>query len=72
MTRVSEPGLRPYLRPLLRRAAWWCLRVTVTITWDIAWHGTGGGAGALPPLGTTAAVAMRVAESQAVNTAGGQ
>jgi len=46
-------------------------RVTVTITWDITWTGTGGAGGALPPLYTTAAAAMRVAESQAVNTAGG-
>jgi hypothetical protein len=45
--------------------------VTVTITWDIAWHGTGGAAGTLPPLFTAAAVGMRVAESQAINTAGG-
>ena len=45
--------------------------VTVTITWDITWTGTGGAGGALPPLFTAAAAAMRVAESQAVNTAGG-
>jgi hypothetical protein len=45
--------------------------VTVTITWDITWTGTGGAGGALSPLFTAAAAAMRVAESQAVNTAGG-
>lgn len=45
--------------------------VTVTITWDITWTGTGGAAGTLPPLDTTAAAAFRVAESQAVNTSGG-
>jgi len=45
--------------------------VTVTITWDITWTGPGGAGGALPPLFTAAAAAMRVAESQAVNTAGG-
>jgi hypothetical protein len=46
--------------------------VTATITWDITWTGTGGAGGALPPLFTTAAMAFRVAESQAVNTSGGQ
>ena len=46
-------------------------RVTATITWDITWTGPGGAGGALPPLFTAAAAAMRVAESQAVNTAGG-
>lgn len=46
-------------------------QVTVTITWDITWTGPGRAGGALPPLFTTAAAAMRVAESQAVNTAGG-
>jgi len=45
--------------------------VTVTITWDITWTGPGGAGGALPPLFTAAAAPMRVAESQAVNTAGG-
>jgi hypothetical protein len=45
--------------------------VTVTITWDITWAGPGGAGGALPPLFTAAAAAMRVAESQAVDTAGG-
>ena len=45
--------------------------VTATITWDITWTGPGGAGGALPPLFTAAAAAMRVAESQAVNTAGG-
>ena len=45
--------------------------VTVTITWDITWTGTGGAAGALPPLDTTAAAEFQVAESQAVNTSGG-
>jgi hypothetical protein len=45
--------------------------VSVTITWDITWTGTGGAGGELPPLFTTAAVAMRVAESQTVNTGGG-
>ena len=45
--------------------------VTATITWDITWTGPGGTGGALPPLFTAAAAAMRVAESQAVNTAGG-
>jgi hypothetical protein len=46
--------------------------VTATITWDITWTGTGGAGGMLPPLFTTAATAMRVAESQAVNISGGQ
>lgn len=46
--------------------------VRVTITWDITWTGTGGAGGALPPLFTAAATGMRVAESQAVNTAGGR
>jgi hypothetical protein len=46
-------------------------QVTVTITWDITWTGPGGAGGALPPLFTAAAAAMRVAESEAVNTAGG-
>jgi hypothetical protein len=45
--------------------------VTATITWDITWRATGGVGGTLPPLFFTAAVAFRVAESQAVNTAGG-
>jgi hypothetical protein len=45
--------------------------VTATITWDITWTGPGGAGGALPPLFTATAAAMRVAESQAVNTAGG-
>jgi hypothetical protein len=45
--------------------------VTVTITWDITWAGPGGAGGVLPPLFTAAAAAMRVAESQAVDTAGG-
>jgi hypothetical protein len=42
--------------------------VTVTITWDITWRATGGAGGALAPLETAAGAAMRVAESQAVNT----
>lgn len=46
-------------------------RVTVTINWDITWTGPGGAGGALPPLFTAAAAAMRVAESQAINTTGG-
>jgi hypothetical protein len=46
-------------------------QVRVTITWDITWTGGGGAGGALRPLFTAAAAAMRVAESQAVNTAGG-
>jgi hypothetical protein len=46
-------------------------RVTVTISWDITWHGTGGAAGVLPPLATVAAAEFRVAESQALNTSGG-
>jgi len=45
--------------------------VTVTITWDITWVGTGGTGGVLPPLNTVAAATFRVAESQAVNTSGG-
>jgi hypothetical protein len=48
--------------------------VTAAITWNITWQaagGTGGTGGALPPLFSTAAAALRVAESQAVNTAGG-
>ena len=46
-------------------------RVTVTITWDITWQGTGGAGGALAPLQTVAAAEFRVAESQALNTSGG-
>ena len=46
-------------------------RVTVTITWDITWVGTGGAGGALAPLETVAAAEFRVAESQALNTSGG-
>jgi len=46
-------------------------RVTVTITWDIIWQGTGGAGGALAPLETVAAAEFRVAESQALNTSGG-
>jgi hypothetical protein len=46
-------------------------RVTVTITWDITWQGTGGAGGALAPLQTVAAAQFRVAESQALNTSGG-
>jgi hypothetical protein len=46
-------------------------RVTVTITWDITWLGTGGAGGALAPLETVAAAQFRVAESQALNTSGG-
>jgi hypothetical protein len=46
-------------------------RVAATITWDVTWQATGGVGGTLPPLFSTSAVAFRVAESQAVNTAGG-
>jgi hypothetical protein len=46
-------------------------RVTVTITWDITWAGTGGAGGALAPLQTVAAAEFQVAESQALNTSGG-
>jgi hypothetical protein len=46
-------------------------RVTVTITWDITWVGTGGAGGALAPLQTVAAAQFQVAESQALNTSGG-
>ena len=46
-------------------------RVTVTITWDITWQGTGGAGGARAPLETVAAAEFRVAESQALNTSGG-
>ena len=41
--------------------------VTATITWSITWRG-GGAAGTLPALSTTARIALRVAESQAVLT----
>lgn len=47
-------------------------RVTATITWNIRWAAADGAAGTLPPLFTAAAAAFRVAESQAVNTGGGQ
>ena len=47
-------------------------QVRVAIDWDITWRGTGGAAGVLPPLFTVAAAGMRVAQSQALNTAGGQ
>jgi hypothetical protein len=46
-------------------------RVTVTITWDITWNGTGGAGGALAPLHTVAVAEFRVAESQALNTSSG-
>ena len=46
-------------------------RVTVTVTWDISWRGTGGAGGTLPPLFTAATARFRVAESQAVNPGGG-
>jgi hypothetical protein len=46
-------------------------RVTVTVTWDITWTGTGGAGGALPPLRTAGAAQFRVAESQALNTSDG-
>lgn len=46
-------------------------RVTVTITWDITWQGTGGAGGVLAPLETVAAAQFRVAESQVLNTSGG-
>ena len=45
--------------------------VTAAITWNITWQAADGTGGALPPLVSTAAAAFRVAESQAVNTAGG-
>lgn len=47
-------------------------QVTVTITWDITWRGTGGAVGVLRPLFSTATAGFRVAESQAVNTSGGR
>jgi hypothetical protein len=46
-------------------------RVAATITWDVTWQATGGAGGTLPPLFSRSAAAFRVAESQAVNTAGG-
>lgn len=46
-------------------------RVTVTITWDITWEGTGGAGGVLAPLQTIAAAEFRVAESQALDTSSG-
>jgi hypothetical protein len=45
--------------------------VTVTITWAITWHTATGAGGSLPPLFSTARAALRVGESQAVNTTGG-
>ena len=45
--------------------------VTVTITWDITWHGDGGAGGVLAPLQTVAAAQFRVAESQALDTSSG-
>lgn len=44
-------------------------RVTATITWAITWSG-GGESGTFPALSTTASARFRVAESQAVITAG--
>lgn len=41
--------------------------VTVTVTWSVTWTG-GGETGTEPPLTATEATALRVAESQAVNT----
>jgi hypothetical protein len=46
-------------------------RVTVTVTWDIAWAGPGGAGGVLAPLQTAGAAQFRVAESQALNTSSG-
>lgn len=46
--------------------------VRATITWDIRWRAAGGAAGTLPPLFSAAAAGFRVAESQAVDVAGGQ
>lgn len=44
--------------------------VRATITWAITWQATGGPGGVLLALFSTAVAALRVAESQAVNTAG--
>lgn len=46
-------------------------QVTVTVTWNITWTGTGGAGGALAPLDTVAAAGFRVAESQALDTGSG-
>jgi hypothetical protein len=47
-------------------------KATATITWDVTWRATAGGAGGvLPPLHTTAVAQFRVAESQALDTTGG-
>jgi hypothetical protein len=45
--------------------------VVATITWQVTWQATGGTGGVLPPLFSTSAAVFQVAESQAVNTAGG-
>ncbi|HEY2261254.1 MAG TPA: hypothetical protein VGI96_01365 [Streptosporangiaceae bacterium] len=42
---------------------------SVTVTWDASWQGSGGAGGALAPAGQTAAVAVPVAEAQALNPA---
>ena len=46
-------------------------KVTVTITWDITWQGTGGTGGTLAPLQTAGTADFQVAESQALNTSSG-
>lgn len=43
--------------------------VSATVTWGVTWEG-GGQAGSLPALTTTTTTTLRVAESQAINTAG--
>lgn len=42
--------------------------VRATVTWEVTWRGSDGSSGTLPQLRSTASVAVRVAEIQAVNT----
>lgn len=46
------------------------LQLTATVTWKVAWAG-GGTTGAVPALTTTTSIAIRVLESQALNSSGG-
>jgi len=46
-------------------------QVTVTMTWDATWTGSGGAGGALPPIGRPATFALPVAEAQALITSPG-
>ncbi len=42
-------------------------QVSVTVTWDASWQGSGGAGGVLAPLARTAAFALPIGEAQAIN-----